>query len=81
MRSGPREFSFDTGSAIVTCMIVSGERRLAHQELLERAARVASGLNSLGIIEGDTIALCLRNDFPYLKQVSVLPILAGALLP
>jgi long-chain acyl-CoA synthetase len=45
-------------------MIVSGERRLAHQELFERVARVASGLNSLEIIEGDTIALCLRNDFP-----------------
>ena len=45
-------------------MIVSGDRRLTHRELLERAARVATGLNSLGVIEGDTIALCLRNDFP-----------------
>jgi long-chain acyl-CoA synthetase len=45
-------------------MIVSGERRLAHQELFERAARVATGLNSLGLVEGNTIALCLRNDFP-----------------
>ncbi len=58
------ELSCDTESAIVSRMIVSGERRLAHQELFERAARVATGLNALGVIEGNTIALCLRNDFP-----------------
>jgi long-chain acyl-CoA synthetase len=45
-------------------MIISGQRRLAYNELFARAARVASGLSSLGLIEGDTIALCLRNDFP-----------------
>ncbi|MGD0190811.1 MAG: acyl-CoA synthetase [Rhizomicrobium sp.] len=47
--------------------IRSGERTISHAELTENAARAASGFAQLGIGRGDTIALYLRNDFPFLE--------------
>jgi long-chain acyl-CoA synthetase len=47
--------------------IVSGARRLATASLNERAARAATGLASLGVGQGDVIALFLRNDFPFFE--------------
>ena len=44
--------------------ITSGDRRLATADLQQRAARAATGLASIGIGEGDIIALFLRNDEP-----------------
>jgi len=45
-------------------MLWSGERSLDRPTLMSRAARVATGLQSLGLAAGDNIALFLRNDFP-----------------
>src|SRR5580693_927063 len=45
----------------------SGERRLEAAELHERIARVASGLESLGVGAGDGVAIYLRNDFPFFE--------------
>jgi long-chain acyl-CoA synthetase len=56
-------------------LIVSGERRLSHGELGERAARAAAGLESLGVGPGDAVALLLRNDVPFLEA----SLAAGAL--
>ena len=47
--------------------LISGERRLELAAMGERAARAATGLLSLGIREGDLIALYLRNDFPFVE--------------
>jgi long-chain acyl-CoA synthetase len=43
--------------------ITSGGRQLALTKLASRASKAAAGLRTLGVGEGDTIALCLRNDF------------------
>jgi long-chain acyl-CoA synthetase len=40
---------------------------LTHAELIDRAARAASGFDSLGIGENDAIALTLRNDFAFFE--------------
>ncbi|MBV9331331.1 MAG: AMP-binding protein [Alphaproteobacteria bacterium] len=48
-------------------IISSGLRRQTTEETLERASRAASGFASLGIGRGDTIAVYLRNDFPFLE--------------
>ena len=47
--------------------IVSGARRLPAGKLFARAWRAASGLASLGVGKGDTVALYLRNDFPFIE--------------
>lgn len=44
--------------------IVSGGRRISTEEIMDRAARAARGLASLGVGRGDTVALHLRNDLP-----------------
>lgn len=47
--------------------IVSGDRRLSTNDLNLRAARAATGLDSIGVKPGDIIALYLRNDFPFFE--------------
>ncbi len=47
--------------------IVSGERRLARDDLFDRASRVTAGFASLGVGPGDAVALMLRNDFAFLE--------------
>ena len=47
--------------------IVSGVRELSHAQLVDRAARAATGFHDLGIGENDTIALTLRNDFAFFE--------------
>jgi len=49
--------------------IVSGERRRAHAELLERAARAAGGLRALGVGEDDAVAVLMRNDIAFVEAV------------
>jgi long-chain acyl-CoA synthetase len=50
-------------------MIYSGERRITHTELKERAARVASGLLATGAREGGAVGVLLRNDVAFLEAV------------
>lgn len=47
--------------------ILSGSRRMTTGELGVRAAKAASGLLSLGIGPGDTIAVYLRNDLAFFE--------------
>ena len=47
--------------------VISGERRLETGALMERAARAASGLASVGVGRGDTVAVYLRNDLPFFE--------------
>jgi long-chain acyl-CoA synthetase len=47
--------------------LVSGERQLGRTESFQNAARVAAGFRKLGIVAEDTVALMLRNDFPYFE--------------
>lgn len=47
--------------------IRSGNRSLSTEELAVRAARVAAGLESLGVGPGDGVALYLRNDLAFFE--------------
>src|SRR5258706_609730 len=49
------------------CAIVSGDRELPQSQLLENAARAAAGLSALGVGPGDSVAIMLRNDFPFFE--------------
>jgi long-chain acyl-CoA synthetase len=47
--------------------LISGLRKISTAGLMERAQRAASGLESLGVGRGDTVALYLRNDIPFFE--------------
>ncbi|MGJ9413226.1 AMP-binding protein [Aeromicrobium sp. CF4.19] len=46
--------------------IILGDEQVSREEVLGQAARLAGGLDSLGVSERDTVALLLRNDLSYL---------------
>ena len=48
-------------------MIISGERSLSSSQFQRRVLCTAQGLSQLGIGDGDSFALMLRNDFPFLE--------------
>jgi long-chain acyl-CoA synthetase len=54
---------------MLAAMIYSGERRITHVELKERAARVASGLLATGAREGGAVGVLMRNDVAFLEAV------------
>jgi len=57
--------------------IISGERRTTTEQVMAHAARAAAGFEAQGIGAGDTVALYLRNDFPFL-EASIAAGLMGA---
>src|SRR5262245_43874593 len=47
--------------------IISGQRKRSHDEVAERAERIASGLKSLGVAQGDSVCMLLRNDIAFIE--------------
>ena len=47
--------------------VISGKRDVSSDTIMERAARAASGFAELGVGAGDSIAVVLRNDFPFFE--------------
>jgi long-chain acyl-CoA synthetase len=47
--------------------ILSGDRELSQAQLLENVARAAAGLSAMGIGAEATVAILLRNDFPFFE--------------
>ena len=47
--------------------IVSGERRRDHAEVADRAARIAGGLHRLGVRQGDSVCVLMRNDITFIE--------------
>jgi len=47
--------------------ILLDERAQALDAVLDRGARAATGLQALGVREGDCIALLMRNDFAFIE--------------
>ena len=47
--------------------IISGNRRRSHDEVAERTERIASGLQSLGVKQGDSVCMLLRNDIAFIE--------------
>ena len=48
-------------------MIYLDERAESRNEVVERGSRAATGFAKMGILEGDTVALLLRNDFAFFE--------------
>lgn len=52
---------------MVESVLISGDRRIAKDALMDNALRAASGFHDLGIGDGDTVAIFLRNDFAFFE--------------
>ena len=61
--------------------IVSGERTLALDEMRARALRAARGLEELGVKRDDSVAVYLRNDFPFFEAAYAAERLGVHLVP
>jgi long-chain acyl-CoA synthetase len=48
--------------------IISGDRRRAHAEVATRAARIAGGLNKLGVRQGNSVCMLMRNDIAFIES-------------
>jgi long-chain acyl-CoA synthetase len=48
--------------------VISGERRRDHAEVAERAARIAGGLQRLGVRQGDSVCMLMRNDIAFIES-------------
>jgi long-chain acyl-CoA synthetase len=48
-------------------LIISGDRQRSREEILARANRISTGFDVIGVGPGDSIALMLRNDFPFFE--------------
>src|SRR5580704_18086130 len=47
--------------------ITSGDRRRDHTEIAGRAARIAGGLHRLGVKQGDSVCILMRNDIAFIE--------------
>jgi long-chain acyl-CoA synthetase len=46
---------------------VSGDRRRTHAEVADRADRIATGLQKLGVKQGDSVCILMRNDIAFIE--------------
>ena len=47
--------------------VISGNRRRSHDEVADRADRVASGLQKLGVGHGDSVCMLMRNEIAFIE--------------
>ena len=47
--------------------IISGQRRRGHAEVADRADRIAGGLQKLGVRQGDSVCMLMRNDIAFIE--------------
>ncbi len=65
-----------------TARIISGDRHAPVLEVMERAARAATGLESqVGLVPGDAIAIFMRNDFPFFEATLTANMLGAYAVP
>ena len=57
------------------------DRSTDREEVLANAARAASGLDAIGVQEGDAVALLLRNDFAFIEATQACALLGAYCVP
>ena len=61
--------------------ILSGDREMSQAQLLKNVARAAAGFSSMGIDTEDTVAVMLRNDFPFIEASLAASFLGARAVP
>ncbi len=65
----------------MTAMIYLDGRGIARDDVLLRARRAATGFAQLGVREGDTVALLLRNDFAFFEAQQAAALVGAYCVP
>ena len=65
----------------VTSGIISGDRYLSRQALEINSAKAATALHSVGVWQGDVVALLLRNDFAFFEANGGAALLGATTVP
>ena len=47
--------------------IISGERRRTHERVSKRTERITFGLQKLGVRQGDSVCMLMRNDIAFVE--------------
>ena len=47
--------------------VISGDRKCSHTEVADRAARISGGLQRLGVGQGDSVCILMRNDIAFIE--------------
>jgi long-chain acyl-CoA synthetase len=61
--------------------IISGARRRSHADVTDRSARIAGGLERLGIGQGDSVCVLMRNDIAFMEATYAVMQLGGYAVP
>jgi long-subunit acyl-CoA synthetase (AMP-forming) len=61
--------------------IISGERRRSHAQVADRAGRIAGGLQKLGVSQGDSVCLLMRNDIAFIEAAYAVALLGAYAVP
>jgi long-chain acyl-CoA synthetase len=61
--------------------ILSGQRRRSHDEVAARVARMAGGLDGLGVKQGDSVCILMRNDIAFIEAAYAAMRLAAYAVP
>jgi long-chain acyl-CoA synthetase len=61
--------------------VISGDREVSRDAIMQRAARAATGFSGLGVAPGDAIALVLRNDFAFFEASYAAQMLGAYCVP
>src|SRR5258708_6479572 len=61
--------------------IISGDRRRSHAEVAKRASRIAGGLQQLGVRQGDSVCILMRNDIAFIEAAYAVALLGAYAVP
>ncbi len=61
--------------------IISGDRRRSHAQVAERAGRIAGGLQQLGVAQGDSVCILMRNDIAFVEAAYAVALLGAYAVP
>jgi len=64
-----------------TNRIFLDERSTDREAVLANAARAATGLDAIGVREGDAVALLLRNDFAFIEATQACALIGAYCVP
>ncbi len=70
-----------TGSKSLFLGIISGDRRRTHAEVADRAGRIAGGLQKLGVGQGDSVCILMRNDIAFIEAAYAVALLGAYAVP